>query len=286
MSRSLLEVPVGKSIFGNSPYRYVPYVSELYRAARRAVRSFAYADQSVYCLVCKGNFKSWRHQSCPVCDAAPRQKLAALTLSRLKAEGELTGGALLYFAPDFGMKMFLRDMGIPFTTIDIAAPDAEIKADATKLPLPDRSYRALMSSHVLEHIPDDSAAMHEMWRVLQDGGVAVVQVPLNQTAQVTDEDSGIADEAERTRRFGQHDHVRLYALDIVQRLQEAGFAVEVSRPVENMSAVEAKRLGLWSDVVFICRKSRSSSAADERSETERITQAALHAPWPRVSGRS
>ena len=52
------------------------------------------------------------------------------------------------------------------------------------------------------------------------GGVGLVQVPIR-FGMPTDEDLS-ADEAERVRRFGQHDHVRYYGDDFEQRLLDAG----------------------------------------------------------------
>jgi ubiquinone/menaquinone biosynthesis C-methylase UbiE len=43
--------------------------------------------------------------------------------------------------------------------------------DARKLPLPDRSVRALVLTHVLHHVPDLEAFFGEAQRVLVPGGV-------------------------------------------------------------------------------------------------------------------
>jgi hypothetical protein len=41
------------------------------------------------------------------------------------------------------------------------------------------------------------------------------------------EDFSITDPMDRERAFGQNDHVRIYAMDYVDRLKQAGFAVEL-----------------------------------------------------------
>ena len=52
-----------------------------------------------------------------------------------------------------------------------------VQGDACRLPLPDESVDALVSANLLEHIPDDRAALGEIFRVLRPGAPAVVVVP-------------------------------------------------------------------------------------------------------------
>ncbi len=50
-------------------------------------------------------------------------------------------------------------------------------ADITALPFADQSFDLVICSEVLEHIPDDQRAMHEILRVLKPGHDLVVSVP-------------------------------------------------------------------------------------------------------------
>jgi SAM-dependent methyltransferase len=52
-----------------------------------------------------------------------------------------------------------------------------IRADAVSMPFPDRSFDKIICSEVLEHIPDDRAAVIEFRRILKDDGVLAVSVP-------------------------------------------------------------------------------------------------------------
>jgi SAM-dependent methyltransferase len=98
----------------------------------------------------------------------------------------------------------------------------DVAASLTDLPLPDACVGLMVCYHVLEHIPDDKAAMGEIARVLAADGVALVQVPWR--AGATDEDPSASPE-ERLRRFGQADHVRYYGDDFERRLEDAGLRV-------------------------------------------------------------
>jgi SAM-dependent methyltransferase len=57
-------------------------------------------------------------------------------------------------------------------------PDAElVLADVCDLPLLDEVADAVVSANLLEHVPDDRAALAELHRVLRPGGVAAIVVP-------------------------------------------------------------------------------------------------------------
>jgi SAM-dependent methyltransferase len=122
--------------------------------------------------------------------------------------------------------------------------------------LPDASFDAVLCSHVLEHVPADGAAMRELRRITAPGGWCLVMVPLDLRSEQTYEDPSITLPEDRTRAFWQHDHVRLYAADIGERLAAAGFAVERIRPVQEFGAgaVARCRIGI-SDEIWLCRVS-------------------------------
>lgn len=52
-----------------------------------------------------------------------------------------------------------------------------VLSDLTRLPFRTAAFDFIVCYHVLEHIPDDTAAMRELSRVLTAGGIALVQVP-------------------------------------------------------------------------------------------------------------
>lgn len=52
-----------------------------------------------------------------------------------------------------------------------------VVGDALHMPFPDASFDRVIAAEVLEHIPDDMAAMREIVRVLKPGGRAAITVP-------------------------------------------------------------------------------------------------------------
>ena len=81
----------------------------------------------------------------------------------------------------------------------------------------------------------------------------MIQVPISR--KPTFEDASITDPAERERLFWQADHVRLYGLDIADRLTGAGFEVETVFGDQLIPPDQLVRTGIYPrDPVFMCRK--------------------------------
>jgi SAM-dependent methyltransferase len=66
-----------------------------------------------------------------------------------------------------------------YTTVDLYAPEADIKADMGALPIESRTIDDIWASHCLEHVMPDrvQAVLTEWLRVLKPGGILKVVVP-------------------------------------------------------------------------------------------------------------
>jgi predicted SAM-dependent methyltransferase len=133
---------------------------------------------------------------------------------------------VLHFAPEQAFyKLFRNQKNIDYTTTDLLSPLADVKADICNLPFQDNEYDIILCNHVLEHIPDDSKAMQELYRVLKPNGMAILQIPQDLSRKTTFSDDSIVDQKERAKIFGQYDHVRIYGLDYFDKLRSIGFKV-------------------------------------------------------------
>ena len=133
---------------------------------------------------------------------------------------------VLHFAPEQAFyKRFRNQNNIEYTTTDLFSPLADVKADICNLPFEDDSYDVILCNHVLEHIPDDTKAMQELYRVLKPGGMGIFQIPQDLTRSTTFADDSITDQKERAKIFGQYDHVRIYGRDYFDQLRSIGFTV-------------------------------------------------------------
>ena len=146
---------------------------------------------------------------------------------------------VLHFAPEQAFyKRFKKLQNLSYVTTDLNSPLADVKADICSLPFDDNSFDVILCNHVLEHIPDDTKAMKELYRILKPGGWGVLQIPQDLTRATTFEDNTITDKKERTKIFGQYDHVRIYGYDYFEKLRKIGFVVEEINYTHQLSAVE------------------------------------------------
>ncbi|MBI4492552.1 MAG: methyltransferase domain-containing protein [Chloroflexi bacterium] len=114
-----------------------------------------------------------------------------------------------------------------------------VRGDICRLSFADQSFDKLILSEVLEHVPDDRAALQEAYRVLRPGGVVAITVPHANYPFLWDPVNKVLE-----RFFGTHlpreplwlggiwaDHFRLYTTEVlVERVEQAGFrAVELRR---------------------------------------------------------
>jgi len=225
-----------------------PSLVRLWYALRPLVRRIFRSD-SHFCPVCESRVwfflpHKWSNRHlrvvCPVCFSHTRHRQAWLFLKQRTDLFDASPKQLLHFASETMLvEKFRTITGLDYLSTDLDSPHAMAHMDITSMDFPEDSFDAIYCSHVLEHVPDDRKAMSEMFRVLRPGGWAVVQVPVSDST--THEDPSITDPRERLRLFGQCDHVRVHGLDIVERLETAGFAVQTVKGFDLASTSRTKK---------------------------------------------
>jgi SAM-dependent methyltransferase len=161
---------------------------------------------------------------CPRCGSLERHRFLSLLLGVLGPELRDLD-TLVEIAPSRQSTLLLdRVEARRRVRLDAGHDGREVDALAslTALPLRDDSVDLLVCYHVLEHVPDDCAAMREIARVLSPRSIALLEVPIKRGV-VTEEDLSASPE-ECVRRFGQKDHVRWYGDDFDARLAAAGLS--------------------------------------------------------------
>jgi predicted SAM-dependent methyltransferase len=184
-----------------------------------------------------------------------RHRLIWLFLQR-ETDFFQTPAKVLHMAPEKAFLSRLKKMShLDYTTCDLESPLADIKADICDLPFADASFDWVLCNHVLEHIPNDTKAMEELFRVLKPGGTALLQVPLDPKREVTFEDNNVTDKAERTKIFGQYDHVRVYGMDYFEKLRKTGFEVVELQYGKSLTADERKRFAVVeNEYIPLCKR--------------------------------
>lgn len=134
---------------------------------------------------------------------------------------------VLHIAPEqCFLDIFRKQKNLDYITSDLESPIADVKADICDLPFKEDEFDVVFCNHVLEHIPDDTKAMQELYRVLKPGGFGIFQIPQDISRAETFEDNTITDKKERAKIFGQYDHVRVYGRDYFDKLRAVGFKVD------------------------------------------------------------
>ena len=163
---------------------------------------------------------------------------------------------VLHFAPEQAFySRFKKQKNLDYTTTDLESPLAVVKADICNLPFENDAYDVILCNHVLEHIPDDTKAMRELYRILKPGGMAVLQIPQDLSREKTFEDNSITDKKERAKIFGQYDHVRVYGRDYFDKLRSIGFKVDAVDYTEKLSKEEVEKYCLAKgEIIPVCYK--------------------------------
>jgi predicted SAM-dependent methyltransferase len=214
-----------------------------------------------YCPVCASGVDRFRpfgtprreKARCPNCGSLERHRLVWCFFKLWTNLFDGQAKSVLHIAPERAMSERIGSIpGVDYLTADLESPLAMVKMDLTDIQYPDNSFDVILCSHVLEHIPDDGAAMREMYRVLKPGGWAAVQVPIS--GKVTYENWGAVSEEDRVSNFGQWDHVRKYGVDIADRLKLAGFDVTHRRPMSELGPLLTMKMAIKNQDIFYCVK--------------------------------
>jgi len=188
------------------------------------------------------NWRAVQHNSgCPGCGSRSRHRGLTLLLPELL--GDKPDGPSLIFAPERALIGLLdRLLGDTMRTTDYLRTDVHYPGeDIQQLSFADNRFAFLMCNHVLEHIPDDMAALRECARVLRPGGLAVFTMPGDYHQQQTQ----VLDKPDA------NGHLRHYGLDVVDKIRAAGFGVVTAT---DMSTGRPERYQIHpNDIAFVCR---------------------------------
>jgi SAM-dependent methyltransferase len=105
-----------------------------------------------------------------------------------------------------------------------------VRGDLTALPFPDASVDRVIASEVLEHVPDDAAAIAEIARVVKPGGRVAITVPRYGPERIC---WALSDEY----HANEGGHVRIYRADVLRtRLAAAGLSPGASHHAHALHA--------------------------------------------------
>ncbi|MGH9410585.1 MAG: class I SAM-dependent methyltransferase [Vicinamibacterales bacterium] len=164
---------------------------------------------------------------CPKCGSQVRHRLIASALAELPIgrRAPVDGARVLHMSVEYCLGLLLATRARRYVRSELIPIACDARADATCMPFLAGTFDLVVCCDVLEHIPDDRAAIGEIHRLLRPGGTAIVTVPQSDAGIETYEDPQIASAEYRAREYGQPDHVRNYGADFANRLAAPGFVV-------------------------------------------------------------
>ena len=205
-------------------------------------------DDSNYSKFLSYGYKTVRKNAlCPGTLSLERHRLLWLYLDR-ETNFLSSNLKVLHVAPEqVFYKKFKKLKNWEYFTFDLNSPIADIKGDLISTNFKDEYFDLIICNHVLEHIEDDKSALDEMYRILKYNGISILQVPINVKRENTFEDLSIKSKIQREKFFGQYDHVREYGLDFKDRVEQAGFKVEMINYSKKISQDLVIKYGLMKD---------------------------------------
>ena len=99
-------------------------------------------------------------------------------------------------------------------------------------------------------IKDDKKALHEIYRVLDNGGLAILQVPISKISN-TVVYNNIQTKEDREKAYGYGYHERIYGdKDYINLLKKTGFQVDVRNYYEEFVSYGVNE----KEDLYICKK--------------------------------
>lgn len=186
---------------------------------------------------------------CPNCNSHGRHRAFYLWLEKTFDISQKSGRALI-FAPESTLEpLWDSAKALKIIRTDIVAErQVDVVADIQALPIASDSIDLIWCHHILEQVPDDGAAMNELYRVLRsETGTMVVSSGMYETDDTVEF-------SEPNMR--QHGNWRIYGQDFPAKLGNAGF--EPSLISYDLTRDEAKKFGIeLFEKAFVCCKRMS-----------------------------
>ena len=165
------------------------------------------------------------NEKCPNCYSFKRTRTIWFYLENYTDYLERDDVKILHTAPESSMYKILKTkLGDNYISSDVVMSkyvDEEI--DAQNIPYNDNTFDLIITSHVLEHIPDDHKALQEFYRVLKPNGQFVMMIPTMDELEKTFELPQINTDSLRKRYYKQFDHRRYYGRDVFDKMESVGF---------------------------------------------------------------
>lgn len=169
----------------------------------------------------------------------------------------IDGAEVLHFGAE---RCFVGDYKLRaarYVMADYTPTRDEVRVDIQRIQFADNTFDTVICHQILEHVPDDVAAVRELYRVVRPSGRVLLTTPIIPKWEEAFSDPSVADHRHRDLFFGQSDHLRLYGGDFSQLLRQAGF--EVAEYIAHEPEVSKYSL-VRGETIFVATKAISTQA--------------------------
>jgi SAM-dependent methyltransferase len=166
--------------------------------------------------------------ACFYCGSSDRDRHIIWYFNKLNIWSDIQKSKVLHFAPEYFLSNRIKSLKpVEYILADLKpkSPDT-IKMDVCKIYYPDECYDFIICNHVLEHVPNYTLALKEIYRVLKHKGVAILQTPFSKKLNTNFEHEDFNTDYFREYFYGQYDHVRIFSENILfQSFKSANFEI-------------------------------------------------------------
>jgi len=252
---------VKKAIKAILPYGIVMCIIERKKSQNRFFKLLNTLGNSKQCYICKKTFFSFNKYrggssnvnsyiknldivgsdidnfGCPFCSSHDRERHLFAYFDKLNLWTK-ENARILHFAPENHIyKKFISCNLLEYIIADLE-PELYInrgikdvkKINLMEIPFADNHFDIVICNHVLEHIPNMQKCLVEIYRILKNGGFAILQTPFSKLLHKHFEDPGITTDEQGNFFYGQEDHVRIVSeKQFLNDLQNVGFKLAIVR---------------------------------------------------------
>jgi len=173
-----------------------------------------------------------RAAKCPKCESTDKERLVFIYLREIEQKKKLQGSKILHIAPEKNLQGWLNSITDNYIAGDAFLQDQKFVGDVRyvdicQTPFNNDEFDYIICNHVICDIKDDLKAVNEIFRILSNGGIAILQVPITKISG-TVEYSNVQSKAEREQAYGYGFHERIYNdQDYIRLLESVGFRVVI-----------------------------------------------------------
>lgn len=230
-----------------------PYVLAGTKKVKNSFRKYFYKGTNVVCEICGWRGKLFFDEKCPNCNSLPRTRLVPFSLKYFDLINN--NPKILHIAPNKNEYNYIKKNVTQLANYDRLnnRPVTHINLiqDLRQTNLENETYDLAIAWHVFEHIPEDTKAIAEVYRLLKHNGKFLISVPIYPNENLKTYEDPRIEYKDFKKIHGHYDHYRSCGLDYYERFEPIGFKTK-DLFVNTIGEQDIKKYGLSKNHVVWC----------------------------------